>query len=196
MKAICILGSPKPRGNTATILSEMERPLIEQGFDVVRHCLGECKINYCIGCTSCFKDGKCVQNDDIQIIMQDLLEANLVIMASPSYWGDVTGQMKVFIDRCTPYCNARHIDRISKNMTKGVAIAVRAGRNKKENENLINTFEHFLGHLSIPLILSFTVESVDTAEDLACKPEILTAAYDFGKDIISVFQTGEIKNEC
>ena len=183
MKALCILGSPKPNGNTAKILNEIERPLKEKGIDVVRYCLGECKINYCTGCVSCFKDGQCVQNDDVKVIIDDLFESNLVIIASPSYWGDVTGQMKIFIDRCTPYCNVRHTDRISKSMIKGAAVAVRAGRNKAENENLIHTIEHFLGHLNIPLISNFTVENVSTTEDLESKPEILTAAYDFGKSI-------------
>ena len=191
MKVICILGSPKPNGNTATILNEIERPFKEHGIGVVRYCLGECKINYCTGCVSCFKDGQCVQNDDVQIIINDLLESNLVIIASPSYWGDVTGQMKVFIDRCTPYCNTRHIDRISKSMIKGVAVAVRAGRNKTENENLVHTIEHFLGHLNISLISNFTVESVDTMKDLESKPEILTAAYNFGKNILMLLEEND-----
>lgn len=185
MKVICILGSPKPKGNTATILNEIERPLREHSVEIVRYCLGECKINYCIGCKSCFgESGRCVHDDDVQKITHDLSSANLVIVASPSYWGDVTGQTKVFIDRCTPYCNVRYSDSIIKSATKGVAVAVRAGRNKQENENLVGTIEHFLGHLNIPLISNFTVEGVDTAEDLANKPEILTAAYDFGKGIL------------
>ena len=104
----------------------------------------------------------------------------------------MTGQMKVFIDRCTPYCNARHTDNISRAMIKGVAVAVRAGRNREENENLVHTFEHFLGHLNIPLISNFTVEGVDTAEDLKNKPEILKSAYDFGKNLF-ILLTKDIK---
>ena len=188
MKAVCILGSPKPKGNTATILDEIERPLIEQGFEVIRHCLGERNIGFCTGCVSCFESGQCAQNDDVRMIVSDLMGSSLVIVASPSYWGDVTGQMKVFIDRCTPYCNARHTERISASTIKGVAVAVRAGRNKEENENLVKTIEHFLGHLNIPLISKFTAESVDTAEDLAEKPEILSSAYNFGKNLITLLE--------
>ena len=87
MKVVCISGSPKATGNTATILSEIERPLKEQGIEVVRYCLGSCKINYCKGCKSCFGDSnKCVQNDDVKMILDDLSTSNLVIVASPSYW--------------------------------------------------------------------------------------------------------------
>jgi len=121
--------------------------------------------------------------------MKSMLESSLVIVASPSYWGDVTGQMKVFIDRCTPYCNVRYKERVSELMTKGVAVAVRAGQNKKENENLVNTIEHFLSHLDIPLISSFTVESVDVAEDFVAKPEILNNAYTFGKSVVALLES-------
>ena len=41
MKVLSLLGSPNPKGNTATILDEIERPLREQGFDIARYCLGE-----------------------------------------------------------------------------------------------------------------------------------------------------------
>jgi len=183
MKAVCILGSPKPNGNTAAILSEIERPLKEKGVDVVRYCLGECKINYCSGCKTCDKDGQCIYNDDVQQIVHDMFTSDLVIVASPSYWGDVTGQMKVFIDRLTPYCNVKHADRLKADI-KGVAVAIRAGRSKAENENLVHTIEHFLGHLNIPLVSDFTAEGVNTAEDLENRPGILTAAYDFGKSIV------------
>lgn len=186
MKVISILGSPNAHGNTATILNETERPFKERGDVVIRYCLRDCRINYCLGCKLCFPEGQCGQNDDVQTIINDLFESNLVIVSSPSYWGDVTGQMKVFIDRCTPYCNVRHMNHLSEIKIKGVAIAVRAGRTKKENENLVSTIEHFLGHLNIPLVANFTVEGVDAAEDLKSKPEILCAAYDFGKRIIAL----------
>ena len=188
MKVTCILGSPHTNGNTATILNGLERPFKERGYEVTRYCLGSSNIHYCLGCKSCYESGQCVQNDDVEIIMESMLESALVIVASPSYWGDVTGQMKVFIDRCTPYCNVRYKERVSELMTKGVAVAVRAGRNKEENENLIKTIEHFLGHLDIPLISSFTVESVDVAEDLIAKPETINNAFTFGESVIALLE--------
>lgn len=112
--------------------------------------------------------------------MKDLFDSEFVVLASPSYWGDVTGQMKVFIDRCTPYCDNNAARLETPLGMKGAAVAIRAGENRKENENLIHTFEHFLDHLNIPLASSFTVEGVDTAEDLKNKPEVLQAAYNFG----------------
>lgn len=193
MKVTYILGSPKPNGNTATILNKILHGLGEEhDIDVFKHCLGEENIKYCTGCKSCFIDGNCIHNDDVQKVMNDILQSQIVILASPSYWGDITGQMKVFIDRCTPYCNTNQASKLKEANIKGIALAVRAGQNKQENENLVHTFEHFLGHLNIPLIANFTVEGVDTKDDLERKPEILTSAYNFGKSIVALLEENKI----
>ena len=94
-----------------------------------------------------------------------------------------TAQLKTFIDRCTPYCDTNSQRKLVSNGTKGLAVAIRAGSSKTENENLVSTIEHFLGHLNIPLVSSFTVERLDTVEELVKRPEILNEAYDFGKNL-------------
>ncbi|MDR0839167.1 MAG: flavodoxin family protein [Oscillospiraceae bacterium] len=183
MRAICILGSPKANGNTAAILNEAVAVLENSGVDTRLVRLGEAKIGFCVGCKTCEQTGKCVRNDDMNQIIRDIYEADIVILASPSYWGDVTAQMKQFIDRCTPYGNT-NVNRAPIPAGKlGAAIAVRAGQNKKENENLISTMEHFLGHLDIPLKFTLTVEGVDTREDLESRPAEFERARAFGREI-------------
>ena len=190
MKVVCVLGSPRVNGNTAAILDWIECPLTEGGAEVVRYCLGECDIKYCVGCKVCYgTEGECVHSDDVSKIVGDMETADLIIIASPSYWGDVTGQMKVFIDRCTPYGNLNHTQSFTKKTVKGVAVVVRAGKNKKENENLVDTIEHFLGHLNIPLELSFTVEGVDTKEDLQNRSELPAIAHEFGKSVLALLRS-------
>lgn len=104
-------------------------------------------------------------------------------MASPSYWGDVTGQLKVFIDRCTPYSNT-NLRRPERTLNiKGVAVAIRAGNSKGESLNLIHTIEHFLGHLDIPTVSFFTVEGINNKEDLLAQPQILADAHTFGESL-------------
>ena len=188
MKAVCILGSPRSNGNTATILKEITNTLSGNGIDVRNYNLGEMKINYCVGCRTCETTGNCIQNDDMYRIIADIYESDIVIMASPSYWGDVTGQMKVFIDRCTPYGNTNpHRLPVPVGKT-GVAVVIRAGQNKKENETLISTIEHFLGHLDIPLKYKFTAEGISTEQDLKNNPAILENAAVLGKQIVDDLQ--------
>jgi len=91
--------------------------------------------------------------------------------------------MKTFIDRCTPYCNTNGAKLPVTTAAKGAAIAVRAGKSKQENQDLVHMIGHFLGHLEIPLIASFTAEGVDTQEDLSRQPHILEQAYTFGEQL-------------
>ncbi len=183
MKAVCILGSPRPNGNTSAIVSEIIRGLEKHNIEVTQYCLNQLNISYCCGCKSCYNTGKCVINDDVSKVVDAIFSSQLVIVASPSYWGDVTGQMKVFIDRCTPYCNTNDARFPTQSGQKGVAVAVRAGQNKKENLNLVHTIEHFLGHLDIPLISHFTVEGISSESDLLQRPQILADAYAFGEEL-------------
>ena len=183
MKAVLICGSPRKNGSTSKILNEISHALHENGFDISQHFINDLEIGYCGGHKTCEITGACIQHDDVQKVVNDMFSAQLVVVASPSYWGDITGQLKVFIDRCTPYCNTNPA-RISKaNGTKGIAVAIRAGSNKSENENLVHTIEHFLGHLDIPLLAGFTAEGINTPDDLEGKAEVLKDAFNFGKSI-------------
>ncbi len=58
-------------------------------------------IKHCISCNKCFKFGKCSieKNEDMKIIKEKMLEADLIILGSPVYAHNVSGDMKVFLDR-------------------------------------------------------------------------------------------------
>lgn len=183
VKAVCILGSPRPEGSTAAVVAEIFRALEAHGVQTRMYHLSALDIAYCCGCKACEVTGKCAQDDDVRTVMDDVLGAQLVIVASPSYWGDVTGQMKVFIDRCTPYGNTNPARRPVSCAAKGVSVAVRAGSSKQENMDLVHMMEHFLGHLDIPAAGHFTVEGIGSPEDLRGRPEALEDAYAFGESL-------------
>jgi len=63
------------------------------------------KLNYCVGCLSCLKTGRCFQQDDANTVLPKMMEADVVYFASPVYYYSVSGQMKVFIDRMNPLYN-------------------------------------------------------------------------------------------
>lgn len=183
MQVVCILGSPKPEGNTAAVLSEIMRGLEKHGADISIYHLNQMHIAYCNGCKACYKNGACVIKDDVREIIGAVKSAQLVIVASPSYWGDVTAQLKTFIDRCTPYGNTNPARLPFPPGIKGAAVAVRAGAHAEENRHLVQTIAHFLSHLDIPLVAQFTAEGIETKEDLIKKPSVLRDAFIFGEKL-------------
>ena len=187
MKALCIIGSPKNNGSTAYIVDKMIEGMKECGVESKRYCLGDANINYCLGCKKCYQDGKCIQNDDMNKIMEDLKESDIVVVGTPDYWGDVTGQMKVYFDRNTPYANTNE-NRIPMNYKKryGISVAVREGKTERENINIINAIEHYFGHMEILPIGSIAVTQTSTLNDLLGNHQKeIQEAYELGKRIVS-----------
>lgn len=189
MKAVCIIGSPRDNGSTALIVDSMIKGLNESGFDDIdRYCLGKCNINYCFGCKACYQNGQCVQKDDVELIVKDICNSDLVVIASPSYWGDITGQLKVFFDRNTPYGDTNLNRKIFAHNVKGVAISLRAGKTERENIHILESIEHFYGHLGIEPVGRLEYRQIDTVNDLLKDSEQLRKAYLMGKNIINVLK--------
>ena len=80
--------------------------IIRYKYTIKNICIDDFDIKYCKGCRNCHKTGKCIiQYDDVPEVMKQYNWADIIISVSPSYWADIPGQFKVFIDRCTPWCN-------------------------------------------------------------------------------------------
>ncbi len=100
MNILIITGSPRKNGNTEIMAGIFAEAAREAGHQVTVRKLSENKVNPCIACKYCFThDGVCVQNDDMNEILKDLNQTDMLVLASPIYWFDVSAQMKCFIDR-------------------------------------------------------------------------------------------------
>ncbi len=184
MKAVCIIGSPNENGSTAFLVSRIADGLKDEGVAVLYRSLGQMNIQYCKGCKDCEKTQHCTQHDDMDTLINDIIDSDIIVLASPSYWGDVTGQMKVFIDRSTPLCNAKTGQTIVPPEKVGVGVAVRAGNSQKESQHLLDTFQHYFGHLGIEMKMSISVESVDTLSEMQQQTDKLNEAYHLGKNVV------------
>lgn len=171
MRVFFLNGSPKLDGATGTMLAIAEKVAQEKGHECQKLCLGDLSLHFCTGCKACYKTGVCPQHDDVSKVMEAIEWADAVVIALPSYWGDMPGQMKTFIDRCTPYCNTNEGHSSISPGKAGYALALRAGRNPGECEHLIERIEHWLGHLNIPLKGSAYLCQADTVADVQAQKE-------------------------
>jgi multimeric flavodoxin WrbA len=101
MKIITILGSPRKKGNTATVLSMFEEK-IENNHEVEHINITQHEVGGCLGCYKC-KEKKdepgCVQKDDALAIFEKMIQADAIVYASPLYCWSFTSQIKPLIDR-------------------------------------------------------------------------------------------------
>lgn len=100
MKIIIINGSHRKNGATGKILYEMYQQLCTyKDVDVEMIHLADLDLNFCVGCASCFKTGNCIYHDDIEELSEKIEQTDGIILGSPTYASNVSGQMKVLIDR-------------------------------------------------------------------------------------------------
>lgn len=173
MQALIINCSPVKTGATAEIVRIVSSELSSR-YDVKSVCIDDYQIAYCKGCRSCHSTAECVLNDDAQVLMHEFEQSDIIIAVSPSYWADVPGQFKAFIDRCTPWCNTHEPYKKLPAGKRGYAVVLRTGPSMRECEKIIGTIEHFYGHLEIECCSGLGLTSIENKEDIEQrKQEIL-----------------------
>lgn len=100
MKITILNASPRPKGNISTMLHVMEEELLSRGAQVEFVDVSKLQVRPCIGCMKCRSAKKCVlAEDDSQRILRLIQESDGLIVGSPCYWGNMTGQLKILFDR-------------------------------------------------------------------------------------------------
>ena len=165
MKALIINCSPVKNGATAEMVKIVAEEL-KQKYDVKSICIDDYKINFCKGCRTCHQTASCNLSDDFLSVVEEFENADVIVSCSPSYWADVPGQFKAFIDRWTPWCNTHEPHAKLSSGKKGYAIVQRTGSGMHECERLIQTIEHFYGHLEIECAGRLGFTSIENREDL------------------------------
>jgi multimeric flavodoxin WrbA len=102
MKLVAFNGSPRPDGNCTHLLKEVFGRLEQHQIQTELIYLNRKKIKPCIACYKCLekKDRQCaIKDDDLNACIAEILEAHAIILASPTYIGDVSSVTKALIDR-------------------------------------------------------------------------------------------------
>ena len=172
--ALIVNCSPVRTGATAAIVSVIAGGLSKR-FDVRSVCIDDYRFAFCRGCRSCHATASCVLQDGAEELIREFDRADLIVCVSPSYWADVPGQFKAFIDRCTPWCNTHEPHASLRPGKKGYAVALRTGPGMKECERIIATIEHFYGHLEIECCGHLGLCSVENREDVEPRREEILA---------------------
>jgi len=99
-KVIALAGSPRKRGNTGLLLEAAVKGAREAGGEVDVVYTNSLKIRPCQGCNSCAKLAGCIYQDDMTGLIEAFKAADAFIVSSPVYFGSVSAQLKLVIDRC------------------------------------------------------------------------------------------------
>ena len=92
-------GSPRKGGNTEICLGRVARGLASRGIATEIVPLGELRIEPCRACEACVGEGRCIQEDDLNPLIEKMRRADGIVIGSPTWFGSVSGYVKNLIDR-------------------------------------------------------------------------------------------------
>ncbi len=149
MKVLAINGSPRKGGNTSRLLKLVCSELEREGIDTELFQLGKKKIRGCIACYKCFenRDRRCaVDNDVLNGCLGKMIEADGILLGSPTYFSDVTAEMKALIDRAGLVAIAN--DHLFKRKAGAAVVAVR----RAGSIHVFDTINHlfFISQMIVP----------------------------------------------
>ncbi len=137
MKVLGISGSMRKDGNTSELVNVILKRCDDAGIKTEFVSLSGKKIHPCLGCEKCKEKKWCViENDDWDEVIQKVLDSDVLIIGSPTYYYDVCGHLKNFIDRTYSLYHDRKLAG-----RKGIAVAVCANKGASRT---IQTLEGFL----------------------------------------------------
>ena len=137
MKVLGLSGSMRKDGNTAQLIRIILKRCEDAGVETKFISLAGKKILPCLGCEKCKKTKWCVvEKDDWSEIVQEILDCEVLVIGSPTYYYDICGQLKNFIDRTYSLYHDRKLAG-----RRGIAVAVQA---QKGANRTIQTIEGFL----------------------------------------------------
>ena len=145
-KVLILSSSPRRGGNSDTLCNEFMRGAIESGNEAEKVFLRDKTIHYCTGCSTCSLHGKpCPQKDDAAEIIEKMVAADVIVMATPVYFYTMSAQMKTLIDRCCGlYTEMKN--------KEFYFIVTAAEDDRKLMERTVDTFQGFLDCLENPTI--------------------------------------------
>ena len=99
-KILILSGSPRKDGNSERLCKQFMAGAEAAGHTVEMVSLREKKVAYCVACYACRKLKKCAQKDDANEIIEKMIGADVLVLASPVYFYSIAAQLKALIDRC------------------------------------------------------------------------------------------------
>lgn len=179
-KIVILNGSPRRKGNTSALVKAFTEGAESAGHTVTEFFLDSMDIH---GCKGCFgghsgRDCPCVQRDGMDAIYPAVRECGVIVLASPLYYWNMSGQLRTAVDRLFAL-EERDGNRLRGN---GRACALLMAAEGSDFEDALRYYEHLTEHLRWRNLGHVLAGGNGEIGDIAGKPE-LSAAYALGKSI-------------
>ena len=191
VKLCAIYGSPRKKGNTATLLNAAVQGARSQGAEVVEIHLRKLKIAPCMEIYGCKKNGECSIKDDFQAARDAVMASKGIMIASPIFFYSVSAQIKTFMDRFqSQWVRKYWIDKVpfGKGEVKrqGIFISAAATHGSQVFDGALSVVKYFLDTVDAALWESLLYRGLDFEGDVREHPEYIEEARQAGAEFARI----------
>ncbi|NLN07899.1 MAG: flavodoxin family protein [Firmicutes bacterium] len=182
---LAVSSSPRRNGNSELLLQSFTRGLAEEGCESNTIRLNSLKIRPCQACDRCAATGECIVKDDMQGLYPQVASASALVIATPIYFGSVSAQLKLFIDRFQCWWNAKYVlnsPKVSQNEKRpGFFISVGGLKNEKHHANALDVVKVFFHIINFHYDNCLCFQDIDQKGAIKSHPDALEKAYEAGR---------------
>ncbi|MBK5254098.1 MAG: flavodoxin family protein [Peptostreptococcaceae bacterium] len=198
MKILGIVGSARKRGNTDTLIDKVLEGAEKQGAEIKKIYLADYDFKGCISCEGCQKEYKCIIKDDMQKIYKLLDEADGLVLGSPTYFYNVNGLTKNFLDRLYSYEIFDDEDRsvwLSPNEVNGMKYAVTVAVSEQKSKEDMGFTSEALSKTLVAVgwrsVANIKALHVFEKGKVTKEKETIKEAYDAGERLVKTLVLAE-----
>jgi multimeric flavodoxin WrbA len=190
MRVVSLLGSPRQKGNSTAMAKRFCGSARELGDEVLEFTLNGLKYRGCQACMACkTKLDRCILEDDLTEVLESVREADVLLLASPIYYGDVSSQLKAFIDRTFSYLAADYTtnpkpSRLSPGKKLVMALA-QGNPDQNRFADVFSKYEYFFKWYGFDAAYLIRACGVRDQGDIEGHPDVLRLAEETARKILA-----------
>jgi multimeric flavodoxin WrbA len=145
MKIVSVLGSPRENANSSMIANRFCTTTHKFAAETKTFVLNDMEHRGCQGCMACkTKLDRCILEDDLTGVLEAVRETDILVLASPVYYWDVSGQLKCFLDRTFSYLVPDFITNpVKSRLVPGKKLLMILTQNNPDEKSFTNIFPKF-----------------------------------------------------
>jgi multimeric flavodoxin WrbA len=185
MKIVAILASPRSKSNSTTLARIVLDKAGELGAQTEEFVLNKLQYRGCQGCDTCKeKLDHCVLEDDLTQVLDAVKQANGVILATPIYFGEVSGQFKTFFDRTYSYLNSDFSSRLKPGKSS-VFIMAQGQTDLNMYADVHSRYEMWLKGYGFAANHLLRMNGPGAADSVGQRPDLVSQAEEIAKSLVA-----------
>jgi len=186
MKVLGINGSPRIGGNTDILLDKALGGAKAKGADVEKIILNDLRFSPCQECENAKDDGSCLLPDDMQEVYRKIKDVDVIILASPIFFGSLSAQTKMMVDRFQCLWRTKYTLKkdIGYKRIKGAFISVEGSDRKDFFEDARSIIKNLFATINAEYKEELFCSNIDKKAGVLKRSDYLKKAFELGKKLV------------